>query len=233
MAEWIMGSGFTVSGARFTGADPAKGVFGGGLSDGLPFDAGIILSSGDVHNAAGPNDDLGGDGDTPFGTSGDDDLDTLLDLLESQTDPELLDTRDAAVLEFDIVSSIATLEFEYIFASEEYPEFLTVLKNDAVAIFVNGENIAWVPGTTDVPVCVFTINGNQNNSFFRGNPFEPNEVFDLQYDGFTSTSAHPWLTASVGVPTGVPIHIKIVIADEDDAVWDSAVFVKAKRQFCE
>ena len=29
-----------------------------------------------------------------------------------------------------------------------------------------------------------------------------------------------------------PVHIKIVIADEDDEKWDAAVFLKAKRQIC-
>jgi hypothetical protein len=98
----------------------------------------------------------------------------------------------------------------------------------AVAIFVDGQNIAWVPDTTD-PVCVFTINSQNNSDYYQDNPETPNEVFDLQYDGFTSNQVHPWLTASTTVQAGVPVHVKIVIADEDDAVWDSAVFIKAKR----
>jgi hypothetical protein len=52
---------------------------------------------------------------------------------------------------------------------------------------------------------------------------------DLQYDGFTSTPAHPWLTASTMVQVGVPVVVEIVIADEgelfdgsDDRLLDSA-----------
>jgi hypothetical protein len=93
---------------------------------------------------------------------------------------------------------------------------------------VNGQNIAWVPNTTD-PVCVFTINAGRNAEFYRESPESPNHVFDLQYDGFTSTTAHPWLTASVSVQAGVTIRMKIVIADEDDGVWDSAVFIRPNR----
>jgi len=105
------------------------------------------------------------------------------------------------------------------------------LKNDAIAIFVDGVNIAWV-GSPNKPVCVFEVNGTRNSTFFRTNDESPNHFFNLQYDGFTSTTAHPWLTATKNVTVGVPVHIKIVIADEDDGLFDSAVFLKAKRPIC-
>lgn len=126
------------------------------------------------------------------------------------------------------------LQFDYVFASEEYLEYISHLKNDAVAIFVDGQNIAWVPGTTDRLVCVFTINNGSATDYFQENPQSPSEVFNLQYDGFTSTPAHPWLTASASVQVGVPVHVKIVIGDEDDWVFDSALFLRAKRSLpCE
>jgi len=61
------------------------------------------------------------------------------------------------------------------------------------------------------------------------NLLTPNHVLDLQYDGFASTPTNPWPTATVLVQAGVPVRVKIVIADEDDGVWDSAVFIKPNR----
>ncbi|MCP5527889.1 MAG: choice-of-anchor L domain-containing protein [Verrucomicrobiales bacterium] len=57
------------------------------------------------------------------------------------------------------------------------------------ASFVNGGNIAWLPGTTDAPVCVWTINQWQNSEYFQDNQYR--DHFDLQYDGLTSTPSHP------------------------------------------
>jgi len=235
LAAWLSEPGDSVSNVHYTGALLARGIFGGGLAVGLPFDSGIILSSGNIHNAKGPNDDEGGVKEAQFNLPGDDALDDLLEILEPETNPETLDTEDAAVLVFDLTpSSTKTIQFQYVFASEEYPEFIEILKNDAIAIFVDDENIAWVPGSTNMlPVCVFTINSMRNSEFFQENLPDPNQVFDLQYDGFTSTSEHLFLTASFTVEEGVPVRIKIVIADEDDDEFDSAIFISAKSPICE
>lgn len=226
LAEWLSEQGDTVANVSYTGALRARGIFGGGLSVGLPFGTGVILSSGDIHLAAGPNNAAGAG--VHYGRPGDQELDALLDTLEPETDPEPLDTEDAAVLEFDLTPSNNLLQFDFVFASEEYPEFIASLKNDAVAIFVDGQNIAWVPGTTE-PVCVFTVNSGRNSEYFQCNFYDCEQTFDFQFDGFTSRAAHPSLTASTAVQTGVPVHVKIVIADEDDDVYDSAVFIRAKR----
>jgi hypothetical protein len=227
LSEWLARPGDVVTVVSFSDAPVARGIFGGGISAGLPIDTGMIFSSGDINLATGPNDRNGAGIDHPF-HGNDDDLDALLDPLEPQTTVDL-DTEDASFLEFDLTpATTGTLQFDYIFSSEEYPEYLAYLKNDAVAIFVNEQNIAWVPNTTD-PVCVFTINAMRNTGFYRENPPTPDEVFDLQYDGFTSTATHPWLTASVAVQASVTVRIKIVIADEDDGVYDSAVFIRPNR----
>ncbi|MCX7915554.1 MAG: choice-of-anchor L domain-containing protein, partial [Verrucomicrobiae bacterium] len=147
MAEWIVGPGFTVQNATYTGATVAKGIFGNGASAGLPIDRGIIFSSGDIALAQGPND-------KSLATSenharGDADLEALV---------EGLSTTNAAVLEFDVLAPQATtLVFEFIFASEEYPEWIQRY-NDLMAIFIDGVNIATVPDTA-LPVSVNTVNG--------------------------------------------------------------------------
>ncbi|MCP5527221.1 MAG: choice-of-anchor L domain-containing protein [Verrucomicrobiales bacterium] len=92
---------------------------------------------------------------------------------------------------------------------------------------VNGANIAWVSGTTDAPVCIWTISQWQNIEYFQDNQYR--DHFDLHYDGLPSTASHPYLTASAPVQQGVPVAVRIVICDETDPVLDSAVFIRARQ----
>lgn len=229
LAEWLSEPADAIANVAYTGTTEARGIFGGGLSAGLPFDRGVMLSSGNIHLSVGPNN--GPSTGIPNGSPPDQELDALLDTLEPETNPFLMDTMDAAVLEFDLTPSTTVLQFDYVFASEEYPEFIGDLKNDAVAIFVNGQNIAWIPGTTN-PVCVYTVNAARNSEYFQCNLYDCDRTFNCQFDGFTSTATHPSLTATTTVQVGVPVRIKIVIADEDDPLLDSAVFMRAKRPVC-
>lgn len=215
LAEWISAPGDTVVNATFTGAPKARGIFGQGLTTGLPIDSGVILSTGIIGDAKGPNDV--GNKTSINGFGADADLNNLI----------AGSSEDAAVLEFDVITQSGTLSFDYIFASEEYLEWVYLTKNDTFAIFVNGENIAWAPGTSDQTIAVDNIHSGLRPEYFTHNENPP--VFNLQYDGFTTAEGHPYLSASVNVSPGTPHHIKIVIADVGDPFWDSAVFIKAKR----
>jgi len=269
LAQLLVPPWVTVTNATYTGAIVARGTFTGGNGCGLPIDSGVILSTGYITNAVGPNDDdgsiAGGWPDNPengpshLGQPGDT---NLTDLVGGGA------TYDAAVLEFDIVSTNSfTLQFQYVFASEEYPEWIGSLPydfNDPMAIFVStnrvGTNwinsitndIALVPGTTDVPVSVNTVNGGFIGGDFYGetldsasptNPqyyvdnHDPNysaatnaapvPEFNIQYDGMTVL-----LTAQTYITAGVTYHVKIAIADYYDAVYDSAVFITAAPMRC-
>jgi hypothetical protein len=234
LAQWIVGPNFTVSSVSYTGAAVARGAFGNGTATGLPINTGVILSTGDIALAKGPNDSSNATKDNS--EIGDPDLDALLGAPQPVTE-------DAAVLEFDIVSSVATnLAIEYMFASEEYPEFVGSQYNDIMAIFVNGTNIALVPGTT-LPVSVNNINGgfanpdgpnipathpeyyvdNSDPGFSALPEYSANvPVYHLQYDGTTVL-----LAAQANISANVTYRVKIAIADANDRDYDSAVFVKA------
>ncbi len=228
----MAGSGITVvpNSASFGGAAVAKGIFGNGFDADLPLDKGVILSSGDIALAKGPNGSSRAAKDN-YPAAGDADLDNLLGASV---------TLDAAVLEFDVISAVATnLAFEYIFASEEYPEFSGSQYNDIVAIFIDGVNVATVPGTSQYDA-VNTVNGGcVDPSYPAVNPeyYVDNDdpersalpeyaasspVYDLQYDGFTVL-----LTAQTNLSANVTYHIKIAIADAVDSDYDSTVFIKA------
>jgi hypothetical protein len=254
LAQLLVPPWVIVTNATYTGANVARGTFAGGNGCGLPIDTGVILSSGQITNAIGPNDDSGaiaaggGGGPSNLREPGDADLDNLVGGGS---------TYDAAVLEFDIVATNSfTLQFQYIFTSEEYPEWIGRY-NDPMAIFVStnrvGTNwinsitndIALVPGTTNVPVSVNTINGGcvsdaygqydpPNNAQYYVDNHDPGgysavppyavaaPVFNAQYDGMTVL-----LTAQTNISAHITYHIKIAISDYSDWVYDSAVFIKA------
>ena len=231
----LLGPGVTVSNITFNGGagniwSEQAGFFDSNMANvGIP--TGIILATGDVTQAAGPNatgsNSLGGGNLSSPGT-----CDADLQLL----DPTATGFNDCAVLEFDFVPSGDSLKFNFVFASEEYLEFVNSI-NDAFGFFISGpgfngpyannaENIALVPGTT-TPITINTVNNLVNSAYYVDNgdgftaPFN-NDPFYIQFDGLTTV-----LTAEALVQCGQTYHIKIAIADANDTAWDSAVFLEA------
>jgi uncharacterized repeat protein (TIGR01451 family) len=211
LAQQLAGPGVTVSNVTFTGANIAGGSFTGGLADGLGIDNGVMLSSGDIAKGIGPNDQEGAG--TCNKTPGDPDLDAILNQQGA--------TQDAAVLEFDFVPASSNVSFRYVFASEEYNEFVGSI-NDIFAFFIDGQNVALIPNTS-TPVSINTVNLNSNSSFYRNNSTDLGipTPFGTQFDGFTTV-----LTAQKTLTANTSHHIKLVIADQSDCILDSAVFLQ-------
>jgi len=202
VATTVTGPGATLSNIKITGSDKSVGTFSEG---GLGITSGIILSSGNVATAVGPNDESGaGEG---LGTPGDAQLNTIIS-------PNT--TNDAAILEFDVVTATPLFSISYVFASEEYREYVDSEFNDVFAFFVDGKNIALTPGSSD-PVSINTINHLRNTSLYRDN--ETGE--GTEFDGFTV----PMIATAIVEPN-VTHHIKIAIADAGDDILDSAVFIE-------
>ncbi|MDX2369087.1 MAG: choice-of-anchor L domain-containing protein [Colwellia sp.] len=202
----ILGGGITSSNISNSGAANAFGTFTGGLSAGIGIDSGIMLSTGNVNDAIGPNST--GDTQTNFGTPGDANLTAL------SGDP----TFDAAFLTFDFISDGGNVFFNYVFASEEYNEFVNSNVNDVFAFFLDGVNVALIPGT-NTPVSIDTVNLGINSGLFNDND---GGSFDIEYDGFTDVFTASVLGLSAGTHT-----ISMGIADGGDGVWDSTVFIQA------
>lgn len=226
LANAMLGDGVTISNVTYTGADIAAGVFTDGAAIG--FESGIMLSSGNIANAIGPN--TVDNKTTSNGTVGDADLNGLI--------PGFT-TNDASVLEFDFsVDPIAggslepvTVSFQYVFSSDEYNEYVNTSFNDVFGFFVNGNNIALIPSTT-IPVSIDNINsGNPYDaaSTFQGAAYYINNdlsdgggSIDTEMDGLTVV-----LNAEVQVVPGETNHMKLAIADAGDSSLDSNVFIKA------
>jgi len=217
----ILGSGITIipGSINYTGAAAASGIFTDGLSSGIGIDQGIILTTGTAKDAEGPN--VSNDISTENNLPGDSDLDGLI--TESGT-------SDATILEFDFETEGGNLFFNYVFASEEYIEWTNTAYNDVFGFFLNGENIALIPGTT-TPVSINKVNGGKplgtdasNSQFFNNNDLKyGGPFFDIEYDGFTNVFTAQALELEAGSHT-----IKLAIADTDDQTRDSAVFIQAQ-----
>ncbi|MBD2437941.1 choice-of-anchor L domain-containing protein [Nostoc sp. FACHB-110] len=214
----IVGSGITFSNATYKGASIASGIFTGGLASGIGIEQGIILTTGNAKSAVGPNDS---DSKTTINNlPGDSNLNSLVSGAV---------TTDASVLEFDFTSTTGNLFFNYVFASEEYNEYVNSSYNDVFGFFVDGQNIALIPGT-NTPVSINTVNGGnpyglnaKNSQYFNNNDVSDGGPFyNIQYDGFTKV-----MTAKIQGLTPGKHHIKLAIADVGDYSWDSAVFIQA------
>ena len=215
LASMLVGDGGGVSvvgDATYTGASNASGTFSGG--DGIiGFGSGILLTSGDVGNVVGQNGQNSDDSITANnGEANDLDLDALSGF----------DTHDASVLEFNFTTDQDTVFFQYVFASDEYNEWVNTPFNDTFGFFVNGTNCATVGGD---PITINTINKNTHADLYRNNDptdFPPGETpIETEMDGLTVV-----LTCQATVNTTEPNHIKLAIADASDFALDSAVFLK-------
>ena len=219
MVNTLLGGGVTVSNVRYTGAAIASGLFcsGNGI---LGFNTGILLTSGCANNVIGPNNSSAATCDNGLG--GDPDLTAIIAGTTSN------ETFDASVLEFDFVPDSDTVQFAYVFGSEEYNEFVDSPFNDVFAFFVNGVNFALIPGTT-TPVSINNVNNGfsagisagpcRNCSFYIDNV---DAHLNTQLDGLTVV-----LTFTAPVLAHQVNHMKLAIADAGDRALDSAVFIQA------
>nr|WP_281250717.1 choice-of-anchor L domain-containing protein [Hydrococcus rivularis] len=131
---------------------------------------------------------------------------------------------DANILEFEFESAGGDLFFDYVFASEEYNEFVNSIFNDVFGFFLDGVNIALIPGTS-TPVAINNVNSGSNSAFYNNN--DPSDLgtptpFNIQYDGFTKV----FTAKALGLTPGKH-KIKLATADTGDRILDSAVFIKA------
>lgn len=195
--------------ASYTGVADASGFFSGGAGV-LPFASGVLLTSGSVQTALGPNDQ--GSAGVGNGAVGDAQLGALSGF----------NTFNAASLTFSFIPTNGTISFQFVFGSDEYTEYVGTQFNDVFAFFLNGVNIALIPGTA-TPITINSVNDGANSDYYTNNEPGSGDV-DLQYDGFVGLKKA--LFAQGSVNPGVENTIKIAIADSGDAILDSGVFLK-------
>jgi len=140
-------------------------------------------------------------------------------------------TFDAAIIEFDFTPLADTLfAGDFIFGSEEYPNFVCTSLNDAFGFFIsedpleeNWNNLALIPGT-DIPISINTVNDQSCGApeYYVSNA---GGQF-LAVGGMTSLIGleHP-------VIPGNTYRFLIGIADAGDAIYSSGVIIRS-QSFC-
>ncbi|MFP9100856.1 choice-of-anchor L domain-containing protein [Flavobacterium sp. RHBU_24] len=228
-------TGFTISNiTSYTGINVAAtepngiGYFIRNGTD-FPFENGVVLSSGNAVLAEGPNltTQNGGAANWP----GDTDLDAFLPGGNQVT-------RNATKLEFDFVPDVNQLNFNFLFASEEYGLY-QCFYGDLIGIFLTDNatgittNLAVVP-FTNTPISTGSVRNAAYNSPGNTCPSANPAYFDAYYPQGTMTAATNFNGLTVAFTTEMPelepghsYHIKFVVADYVDAAFDSALFIQA------
>lgn len=147
-------------------------------------------------------------------------------------------TKDACVLECDIVTDYNILYLNYSFASEEYPEWNCNIFNDGFGFFITGPefptptNFAKVPGT-NIPTAINSINNGTNPNMSThcsdmgpGSPFTQYYIdnatgTDIVFDGMTTL-----IEAFAVVNAGTTYHLKFAVANSIDGQYQSGVLMK-------
>ncbi|MEY3681527.1 MAG: hypothetical protein RLZZ289_45, partial [Bacteroidota bacterium] len=196
----------------------------------FPINNGLILTTGNASAAVGPNSGTSFTNNNPATAS-------------VSSDPHLNDiaagsVTNGVVLEFDFIPSGDTLVFNYMFGSDEYPEFSPSSFNDAFGLFLwgpgisgpyalagypnGGTNIATIPG--GIPVTINNVGDVNNTQYYVFNENSSTLTYGdaIQYDGTTVL-----LTAAASVQCNQLYHIKLAISNVGDQSYDSGVFLEA------
>lgn len=214
----FMGPNYTVTNATVTGAYGSIGQFDGTQCN-VGLTRGIILSSGTILNTDkgphGPNDY--DDCSTYHGYPGNPFLTSIGDGTP---------TYDATIIEFDVIPWVDSIQFHYVFGSEEYPDFVGSEFNDVIAIAISGpgingnKNLAVTPYSD--PVNINNVNHMYNPTLYVDNSNGPT-VNEIEFNGFTKNT----FAKINNLQIGQTYHVFIGIADCADGGWDSGLFVEA------
>ncbi len=229
LADMLVGCGIEVTDVRFVGSAISAGVFSTTEygKEIIGFKEGLILSSGSILSIKGPN--TSNSTSSSNGLPGDEDLNGLI----TQT------SYDATILEFDFIPSGTIVTFDYVFSSEEYNEFVNTTFNDVFGFFLNGSNVALIPGTA----MAVSINNVNNGNPIGVAPISASEYYidnaigtatvmnssaetllrfqELEMDGLTVV-----FTVTATVMAGKINRMKFAVADAGDSIYDSNVFIR-------
>jgi len=215
----VQPTNITINGHDFGGGQKSFAAFSSNGSS-FPLSSGLVISTGRANSAIGPNSSLLSEGPTSW--AGDPDLEQAIN--ENNT-------INATVVEFDFVAVTNYVSFNYIFSSEQYlsnPSSNQCNYSDGFAFLLkrvgtaNYQNLAVVPDT-NIPVKVTTVRGS-------GTICPPANI--QYFDAFNGTN-HPTnfngqtkvMVAEADITPGATYHIKMVIADQGNNLYDSAIFI--------
>lgn len=215
----LIGNGVSAFNVTFSGDPNQIGSFNAtGSNIALP--TGIAMSSGDVSTlvtGGNPSTDYQGPGDAMI-------LATAQSVSTNPNAGLITSTQDAAVLEFDFIPMGDTVKFRFVFGSEEYTTWINTQYNDAFGFYLTGPNpaggnytntnLALVPNT-NLPITISTIHPGLNSQYYIGTPV-----------GHSLNGITVPIEIVFAVQCGETYHFKFAIADCNDGILDTGVFLE-------
>ena len=201
------GIGLVTGSIVYSGADRQAATFTGG--DALGVSSGFVLTTGRPDYDTPDTNDLTNTS-TNLSRGGDADLQSVIGR----------NTFDANSIEFKINVTdpdITFISFDVVFGSEEYPEYADNIV-DIAGVFVNDTNVALFDDDPNAPLSV--LQANIDAGYIRGSNAEG---VPTEYDGVSRP-----LQITAAVEQGVNT-VKIAVADTNDRILDSAIFVSNIR----
>ena len=211
MAQEIFGDGVTVVSASYTGDNRSSGIYSGGdaTSPGvMPGDTGVIFSTGrarDFTNSSGESNQNTNTSTNTRGENNNADFNAAAGA----------STYDASYLDVDFIPTADVMTMQFVFASDEYPEFQNSVYQDFVGIWVNGVQVDMAVGNGDADPG--NMNSTNNSNLYVDNTADQ---YNTEMDGFTVT-----MTLTIPVIAGAVNSIRIGIADVSDSSYDSSLLI--------
>ncbi|MBP5677758.1 MAG: T9SS type A sorting domain-containing protein [Bacteroidales bacterium] len=248
--QQLIGKGVHIYNVKFQNASgnigtPQIGTFRSNGYPKLQMDSGVVMTTGNISVAPGPNNS-GSQSASVSGYYSD-------NIMASYASSSI---NGCSTVDFDFVSMSPFVTMNYCFGSEEYPEYVWSTYNDVFAFIVTGpdpnsggtmtKNIAIIPHTVTstrpngITVAINSVNNhtgtespsqgyyNSYSDFYvqnhtNGNDGGPNQQPGVQYDGFTQK-----LSANATLLPCQQYHMHISICNVGDNSWDSGVFLEKK-----
>ena len=213
MAETIFGDGVEVTDASYTGDWRSSAIYSGGdsLAPGAtPSDSGLILSTGRADRYTNSSGDPNRSGSQSSNTKGENNNSDFNAAAGTRT-------YDASYLDVTFVPDGDHITMQFVFASEEYPEYINSIYQDFVGVWVNGEFVDVEFGNGDADPG--NINSGTNENLFLDNT---GDAYNTEMDGLTVT-----MTLTIPVNAGEENDLRIGIADVSDSSYDSNLLIAA------
>ena len=213
MAETIFGDGVTIESASYTGSGYSSGTYtnGDSIAPGVtPGDEGIILSTGqaqDITNSSGSSNQSNSTSTNSGGPNFQSDFNAAAGTW----------TYDASYLDVDFTPTGSVMTMQFVFSSEEYPEYANGAYQDLFGVWVNGSQVDLSVGDGDIDPG--NVNAGDNENLFIDNT---SDDYNTEMDGFTVT-----MTLTMYVNPDEVNSIRIGVADVLDSQYDSNVLIAA------
>ncbi|WP_103763083.1 Hint domain-containing protein [Roseovarius confluentis] len=215
MAETIFGDGVQVVSASYTGDKDSSGIYtqGNSISPGvMPSDTGVMFSTGDLNGFTNStwwwSNDSNQSSETSTSSNGPNN-DLMFNAAAGAP------TYDASFLDVDFIPTGDVMTMQFVFASEEFPEYATGAFQDFVGVWINGTQVPLSVGDGDIDPN--NLNAGSNANLFVDNT---SDQYNTEMDGFTVT-----MTLTIPVNSGDVNSIRIGIADVTDANYDSTLII--------